>query len=195
FYAPWNGVYVASVPTRCSPDLGPEQVSAGRRRDGPGHSQGFLMAGQVKVVATNRRARHDYSIVDTYEAGLVLLGSEVKSLRAGRMELKDSYAVIDNGEAYLVGAHIAPHDFAHEGAHDPERRRKLLMHKSEISRLAGILAEKGLTLVPLQVYFKDGKAKIELGLAKGKRTYDKRETLKRREAEREMDRLIKRHSR
>ncbi|HLV90957.1 MAG: SsrA-binding protein SmpB [Acidimicrobiales bacterium] len=153
------------------------------------------MAGQVKVVATNRRARHDYSIVDTYEAGLVLLGSEVKSLRAGRMELKDSYAVIDNGEAYLVGAHIAPYDFAREGGHDPERRRKLLMHKSEISRLAGILAEKGLTLVPLQVYFKDGKAKIELGLAKGKRTYDKRETLKRREAEREMDRLIKRHSR
>ena len=153
------------------------------------------MAGQVKVVATNRRARHDYSIVDTYEAGLVLLGSEVKSLRAGRMELKDSYAVIDNGEAYLVGAHIAPYDFAREGGHDPERRRKLLMHKSEISRLAGILAEKGLTLVPLQVYFKDGKAKIELGLAKGKRTYDKRETLKRREAEREMDRLIKSHSR
>ena len=153
------------------------------------------MAGQVKVVATNRRARHDYSIVDTYEAGLVLLGSEVKSLRAGRMELKDSYAVIDNGEAYLVGAHIAPYDFAREGGHDPERRRKLLIHKSEISRLAGILAEKGLTLVPLQVYFKDGKAKIELGLAKGKRTYDKRETLKRREAEREMDRLIKRHSR
>ena len=111
------------------------------------------------------------------------------------MELKDSYAVIDNGEAYLVGAHIAPYDFAREGGHDPERRRKLLMHKSEISRLAGILAEKGLTLVPLQVYFKDGKAKIELGLAKGKRTYDKRETLKRREAEREMDRLIKRHSR
>ena len=153
------------------------------------------MAGQVKVVATNRRARHDYSIVDTYEAGLVLLGSEVKSLRAGRMELKDSYAVIDNGEAYLVGAHIAPYDFAREGGHDPERRRKLLMHKSEINRLAGILAEKGLTLVPLQVYFKDGKAKIELGLAKGKRTYDKRETLKRREAEREMDRLIKRHNR
>lgn len=146
------------------------------------------MAGQVKVVATNRRARHDYSIVDTYEAGLVLLGSEVKSLRAGRMELKDSYAVIDNGEAYLVGAHIAPYDFAREGGHDPERRRKLLMHKSEISRLAGILAEKGLTLVPLQVYFKDGKAKIELGLAKGKRTYDKRETIRRRDMEREIER-------
>ncbi|HEX6946787.1 MAG TPA: SsrA-binding protein SmpB [Acidimicrobiia bacterium] len=150
------------------------------------------MAGSVKVVATNRRARHDYQILDTYEAGLVLLGSEVKSLRAGRMELKDSYAVIDGGEAYLVGAHIAPYDFAREGGHDPERRRKLLMHKSEIGRLAGTLAEKGLTLVPLQVYFKDGKAKVELGLAKGKRTYDKRETLKRREADREMDRLAKR---
>lgn len=150
------------------------------------------MAGSVKVVATNRRARHDYQILDTYEAGLVLLGSEVKSLRAGRMELKDSYAVIDGGEAYLVGAHIAPYDFAREGGHDPERRRKLLMHKSEIGRLAGTLAEKGLTLVPLQVYFKDGKAKVELGLAKGKRTYDKRETLRRREADREMDRLAKR---
>jgi SsrA-binding protein len=149
-------------------------------------------SGRVKVVASNRRARRNYSVVDTLEAGLVLLGSEVKSLRAGKMELKDSYAVIDDGEAFLVGAHIAPYDFAREGGHEPERKRKLLLHKREISRLAGTLAEKGLTLVPLQVYFKDGKAKVELGLAKGKTTYDKRETLKRREAEREVERDLRR---
>jgi SsrA-binding protein len=149
-------------------------------------------SGRVKVVASNRRARRNYSVVDTLEAGLVLLGSEVKSLRAGKMELKDSYAVIDDGEAFLVGAHIAPYDFAREGGHEPERKRKLLLHKREIDRLAGTLAEKGLTLVPLQVYFKDGKAKVELGLAKGKTTYDKRETLKRREAEREVERDLRR---
>lgn len=152
------------------------------------------MAGSVKVVATNRRARHDYQILDTYEAGLVLLGSEVKSLRAGRMELKDSYAVIDGGEAYLVGAHIAPYDFAREGGHDPERRRKLLMHKSEIGRLAGTLAEKGLTLVPLQVYFKDGKAKVEIALARGKRTYDKRQALAEKQSKRDMARALSRRS-
>lgn len=150
------------------------------------------MVGQVKVVTTNRRAHRNYSIVDTYEAGLALLGSEVKSMRAGRMELKDSYAVIEDGEAFLVGAHISPYDFAREGGHDPERKRKLLLHKSEINRLAGTLAEKGLTLVPLRVYFKDGKAKVELGLAKGKTTYDKRETLKARDAKRDMEREIRR---
>jgi SsrA-binding protein len=145
-------------------------------------------AGRVKVVATNRRARRNYTIVDTFEAGLALVGSEVKSLRAGKLELKDSYAHIDHGEAFLVGAHISPYDFAREGGHDPERPRKLLLHRKEIDRIAGALAEKGLTLVPLQVYFKDGKAKVELGLAKGKTTYDKRDTLKKRDAEREMER-------
>ena len=145
-------------------------------------------AGRVKVVASNRRARRNYSIVDTVEAGLVLVGSEVKSLRAGRLELKDSYAHIDRGEAFLVGAHIAPYDFAREGGHEPERARKLLMHRREIDRLAGQIAEKGLTLIPLQVYFKDGKAKVELGLAKGKTTYDKRETLKERDSQREIER-------
>ncbi len=143
---------------------------------------------QVKVVTTNRRARRNYAVVDTFEAGLALLGSEVKSLRDGRMELKDSYAVIEDGEAFLVGAHVAPYGFARDGGHDPERKRKLLLHKREINKLAGTLAEKGLTLVPLQVYFKDGKAKIELGLARGKTSYDKRETLKERDAEREMQR-------
>lgn len=140
------------------------------------------------MVATNRRARRNYTIVDTLEAGLVLVGSEVKSLRAGKLELKDSYAHIDHGEAFLIGAHISPYDFAHEGGHDPERPRKLLLHRKEIDRIGGVLAEKGLTLVPLQVYFKDGKAKVELGLAKGKTTYDKRDTLKKRDAQREMER-------
>lgn len=145
-------------------------------------------AGQVKVVASNRRARRNYSIVDTVEAGLVLVGSEVKSLRAGRLELKDSYAHIDRGEAFLIGAHISPYDFAREGGHEPERARKLLLHRREIDRLAGQIAEKGLTLIPLQIYFKDGKAKVELGLAKGKTTYDKRETLKERDSKREIER-------
>lgn len=149
---------------------------------------GSAEPGRVQVVATNRRARRNYTIVDTFEAGLVLVGSEVKSLRAGKMELKDSYAQVDRGEAFLVGAHISPYDFSREGGHDPERPRKLLLHRKEIDRIGGALAEKGLTLVPLQVYFKDGRAKVELGLAKGKTTYDKRETLKRRDSEREMER-------
>ncbi len=144
------------------------------------------------MVATNRRARRNYQVVDTVEAGLVLVGSEVKSLRAGRMELKDSYASIAKGEAFLVGAHIAPYDFAREGGHEPERSRKLLLHRREIDRIAGQVAERGLTLIPLQVYFKDGKAKVELGLAKGKTTYDKRESLKEREMEREMERAQRR---
>jgi SsrA-binding protein len=150
--------------------------------------------GRVKVVASNRKARRNYTIGDTYEAGLVLVGSEVKSLRAGRMELKDSYGDIRSGEAYLVGAHIAPYDFAREGGHDPERMRKLLLHRREIDRIAGALAEKGLTLVPLQVYFKDGKAKVELALGRGKTTVDKRHTLRDREHAREIERATRRGS-
>ena len=152
-------------------------------------------SGRVKVVATNRKARRNYTLIDTYEAGLALLGSEVKSLRDGKMELKDSYGDIRNGEAYLVGAHIAPYDYAHEGGHDPERARKLLLHRREIDRIAGGLAEKGLTLVPLQVYFKDGRAKVELALARGKTTVDKRHTLRDREHQREMERATRRRPR
>jgi SsrA-binding protein len=147
---------------------------------------------RVKVVSTNRRARRNFTVVETVEAGLALLGSEVKSLREGRLDLKDSYALIKNGEAYLVGAYIAPYEFAREGGHDPERERKLLLHRREIDRIGGQVAEKGLTLVPLQVYFKEGKAKVELGLAKGKTSYDKRETIKERDHEREMDRAMAR---
>jgi SsrA-binding protein len=111
-------------------------------------------------------------------------------LREGRLDLKDSYGVVKDGEAFLVGAYIAPYEFARDGGHDPERERKLLLHRREIDRIGGQLAEKGLTLVPLQVYFKDGKAKVELGLAKGKTSYDKRETIKERDHEREMERAV-----
>lgn len=145
---------------------------------------------RVKVVATNRRARRNYSVVDTVEAGLVLVGSEVKSMRDGKMDLKDSYAHIVNGQAYLSGAYIGPHEFSRDGGHDTERERKLLLHRREIDRIAGQLAEKGLTLVPLQVYFKDGKAKVELGLAKGRSTVDKRQALKEREHDREIQRSL-----
>jgi SsrA-binding protein len=149
-------------------------------------------AERVKVVASNRRARRNYTVVETIEAGLALVGSEVKSLREGRLDLKDSYALVRDGEVYLVGTYIAPYEFAREGGHEPERDRKLLLHRREIDRIGGQIAEKGLTLVPLQVYFKDGKAKVELGLAKGKTSYDKRETLKERDHEREMERAAAR---
>jgi SsrA-binding protein len=142
---------------------------------------------RVKVVASNRRARRNYTIVETVEAGFALLGSEVKSLREGRLDLKDSYALVKGGEVYLVGAYIGPYEFARDGGHEPERERKLLLHRREIDRIGGQIAEKGLTLIPLQVYFKEGKAKVELGLAKGKTSYDKRETLKERDADREME--------
>lgn len=145
----------------------------------------------VKTVATNRRARFDFEVLETIEAGLVLLGSEVKSLRDKGADLKDSYAAVRGGEMWLFGMRIAPYQFAREGGHDPERERKLLLHRREIQRLEAQLAERRLTLIPLRLYFKEGKAKVELGLGRGKTKYDKRETLKRRQAEREMDRAMK----
>lgn len=141
-----------------------------------------------QVVATNRRARHNYDIVDTFEAGLVLRGSEVKSLRAGQIQLKDAYATIRHGELWLENAHIAPYSFAADGGHDPERPRKLLLHRREIDRLIGRMNEQGLTLVPLLVYFTQGRAKVELALAKGRRTHDKRRKIVEREQQREMER-------
>ncbi len=147
---------------------------------------------RVKVVSSNRRARRNYTIVETVEAGFALVGSEVKALREGRLDLKDSFAAVRNGEIYLVGAYIGPYEFARDGGHEPERERKLLLHRREIDRLGGQIAEKGLTLIPLQVYFKEGKAKVELGLAKGKTSYDKRESIKERDHEREMDRAAAR---
>lgn len=145
------------------------------------------MAGR-KVVATNRKARYDFEILDTFECGIVLRGSEVKSLRDAQVQLKDAYADIRDGEIWLERMHIAPYGFAAGGGHDPERARKLLLHRREIDRLTGKVNEAGLTLVPLQVYFKDGKAKIELALAKGRRTYDKRQKIRERMEKREMDR-------
>jgi SsrA-binding protein len=141
-----------------------------------------------KVVASNRQARFNYEILDTFEAGIVLRGSEVKSLRAGHVQLKDSYADIRDGEVWLVNAHISPYSFAEGGGHDPERQRKLLLHRREIDRLFGRIREEGLTLVPTQMYFRDGKAKVELGLGKGKRRHDKRRTIVERQQKREMAR-------
>ncbi len=148
----------------------------------------------TKTIVTNRRAARDYEVVETYEAGLVLRGSEVKSLRQGRADLKDSYAVVQRGEIWLVGAYVAPYVFSREGGHDPERTRKLLLHRHEIDRIAGKVAERGLTLVPLRLYFKEGTAKVELGLAKGRARYDKREKLRRRQADREMERAMRHRS-
>jgi SsrA-binding protein len=141
-----------------------------------------------KVVASNRRARYDYEILDTFEAGIALKGSEVKSLRAGQVQLKDSYAEIRDGQMWLQRLHIGPYSHASVDAHDPERPRKLLLHRREIDRLTGRINEQGLTLVPLQVYFTHGLAKVELALAKGKRRYDKRKQLAEKEHRREMER-------
>ncbi|NLG85278.1 MAG: SsrA-binding protein SmpB [Firmicutes bacterium] len=138
-----------------------------------------------KTIVTNRQARHDYFILETFEAGLALTGTEVKSLRAGRGNLKDSFAEIRGGEVFLVNCHISPYEFGNRFNHDPLRPRKLLLHKAEIRRLYGKTREKGLTLIPLELYFNErGRVKVELALAKGKKIYDKREEIARRDAER-----------
>ncbi len=144
-----------------------------------------------RAIATNRRARHEYSIIETFEAGVVLRGTEVKSLRAGLVNFKDSYATVRNGEVWLLGCHINPYSHGTDANHDPERDRKLLLHAKEISRLAGKVAERGLTLIPLKLYFKSGRAKLELGLGRGKKLHDKRSTLREREVKREMDRAAR----
>lgn len=145
-----------------------------------------------KVIARNRRARFDYRIEDTYEAGLVLTGTEVKSLRAGRASLTDGFAQISDGEVWLHNVHIPEYTQGTWTNHEPRRTRKLLLHRKEIEKLSSRTAEQGLTLVPLSLYFKDGKAKVELGLGRGKRTYDKRHDLASRDAAREMDRALRR---
>jgi SsrA-binding protein len=144
-----------------------------------------------QIVCVNRQARHNYFIDEIYEAGLVLVGSEVKSLRDGKANLKDSYARIQKGEAFLVNAHVSAYPGANQFNHEPTRTRKLLLHQREIERLTGKTKERGLTLIPLKLYFKNGRAKIELGLARGKKLYDKRETLRRKVAEREVERSLK----
>ncbi len=141
-----------------------------------------------KLICLNKKARHNYFIEDTYEAGLSLLGTEVKSLREGRANIGDSYAKIKNGEVFLVDVHISPYSFGNRFNHDPLRPRKLLLHKREIRRLIGKVQEKGFSLIPLRLYFSNGKAKVALGLGKGKKLFDKRETLKRKTMERDMER-------
>jgi len=144
-----------------------------------------------RAIATNRRARRDYEILETVEAGLVLRGTEVKSLRDGLVNFKDSYASVRNGEGWLLGCHINPYSHGTDANHDPERDRKLLLHKKEIARLSGKISERGLTLVPLRLYFKDGRAKVELGLARGRKLHDKRSALREREVRREMDKAAR----
>ncbi|MBN2223485.1 MAG: SsrA-binding protein SmpB [Deltaproteobacteria bacterium] len=145
----------------------------------------------VKVVTANKKARADYFIEDTFEAGMALMGTEVKSLREGRANLKDSYAREKDGRIVLVGAHISPYPFGNRVNHEPERERQLLLHKQEIRRLVIKTRERGYTLVPLAIYFKNGRAKLEIGLGKGKAQYDKREAIKKREQDREMQRAIR----
>ncbi len=142
----------------------------------------------IKIIAQNRKARYNYFIEDEMEAGIVLRGTEVKSLRMGRANLKDAYAQIKNGEVFVYQMHIGPYPFAYYGNHDPLRPRKLLLHKHEIKRLYGKVNEKGMSLIPLKIYFKRGKVKVTIALARGKRKYDKRETIRRRDEQRDLDR-------
>lgn len=149
------------------------------------------MEKSIKIVAENRKARHDYHIHETYEAGIALTGTEVKSLRAGKANLKDSYARIDHAEIMLYNLHISPYEQGNRFNHEPLRTRKLLMHRYEINKLIGKTKEKGYTLVPLKLYFTRGKAKVELALATGKKMYDKRQDMAERDAKREMDRAVR----
>ena len=148
-----------------------------------------------KLIAENRRARHEYHLLERHEAGLVLEGSEVKSLREGRAELKRSYADIRDGELWLVGSHIAPYEQAGERNPDPDRDRKLLLHRNEIASLIGKVQERGFTIVPTRLYFKNGRAKVEIALARGKDVRDKRRDIARREADRQIERALKQRSR
>jgi SsrA-binding protein len=147
-----------------------------------------------KLIAQNKKGRHDYFIDEVFEAGLVLMGTEVKSLRAGRATLTDGYAMVEDGELWLSGVHIPEYNEGSWTNHEPRRKRKLLLHKREVSRLIGTLKEGGLTLIPLSLYFKDGKAKVEMGLARGKKAHDKRATLMEKQANREVDRELARRA-
>ena len=150
------------------------------------------MAGEaIKTVQVNKKARHEYFVEDTYEAGIALSGTEVKSIRAGKVNFKDCYAAIESGEMFIYGLYIAPYEFGNIFNKDPERERKLLLHKYEINKLIGLVQQKGYTLIPLKVYFKNGKVKIEIGVCKGKKLWDKRDDMAKRDARREIDRRMK----
>jgi SsrA-binding protein len=148
-----------------------------------------------RTIAENRKARHDYHVLDTWEAGVALLGTEVKAIREGRVNLRDSFARIDNGEVWMQNVHISPYSHRGSSAHEELRQRKLLLHREEIRKLVGRVAEKGLTLVPLELYFKNGRVKVLLGLARGKQAHDKRETIRRREVDRETRAAVKSRAR
>jgi SsrA-binding protein len=149
----------------------------------------------IKVVSTNRKAYHDYTIEDTFEAGIVLIGSEIKSIRAGSVNLRDGYAAIEDGEVWMYNTHIAPYDPASRFGHEPRRKRKLLLHKREIARLERQILEKGYTLVPLRLYLRDNRAKVELAVARGKRQYDKRAAIAEREDQRRAQRAMRERER
>ena len=153
------------------------------------------MAPAEKLIAENRKARHEYHLLERHEAGLVLQGSEVKSLREGRAELKRSFADIRDGELWLVGSHIAPYEQAGDHGHDPDRDRKLLLHRNQIASLIGKVQERGFTIVPTRLYFKNGRAKVEIALAKGKDGRDKRRDISKRDADRQIERALKQRSR
>jgi len=144
-----------------------------------------------QTIVLNRRARHEYAVEETLEAGLVLTGTEIKSIRAGRVNLVDAYARIEHGEAWLIGAHIAPYEQGNRYNHEPRRTRKLLLHKDQIAELVGLTQAKGQTLVPLRLYIRDGRAKLELGVARGKKTHDKRRSIAERDQRREIERELK----
>ncbi len=149
------------------------------------------MADGIKIIVQNRKARHDFETLDTFEAGIALQGTEVKSLRQGKANLVDSYARVENGEVFLHNAHISEYTEANRFNHDPVRKRKLLLNRSEINRLRGRVEEKGLTLIPLKLYFKRGRAKVELALARGKRQYDRRRDIAERDARRQVEQALK----
>jgi SsrA-binding protein len=144
-----------------------------------------------RLITDNRKARHDYHLLETFEAGVALLGTEVKSIREGRVNLRDSYCKLEGGEAFLLGVHIGQYTHSGYSVHDPLRPRKLLLNRSELNKLHGKTTEKGLTIVPLKMYFKNGRVKVSVALAKGKKAYDKRETLRRREIDRETRAAVK----
>ncbi len=145
----------------------------------------------IRVIAENRKARHDYHIEETIEAGIVLTGTEIKSVRAGKVQLRDSHALVRKGEVFLYNVHIAPYEQGNRYNHDPVRTRKLLLHRGEIDRLHGKVRQKGLTLIPLKIYLRRGRAKVELALARGKKVYDRRADIAEREAKRRIDRALK----
>ncbi|MGA3354645.1 MAG: SsrA-binding protein SmpB [Acidimicrobiales bacterium] len=173
-----------------------KKLSSAQRPQGRPRALGDPHEPVIRYVARNRRARHDYDILEVYECGIALKGAEVKSLRLGQASLQDAYARIDDGELWLVGAHLAPYEYASGfGRFEPMRPRKLLLHRQQIDELSGHIAQKSLTLVPLSIYFKDGLAKVEIALARGRRLYDKRQAIAERDANREAERTIREHER